>query len=177
MARLAWAYSSPRRVRICSLSASRVSTPKRLASASSISAGFGAFTRLDGHREGRLLAGEVLGAVALGEGDLDLRLVAGLHADELLLEAGDEAARAEHQREVLGGAALEGLAVDLAVEVDHHLVAVGSALRPRPAVLEVLGRGGEVGERLVDGGVLDLATSFSSSISAKATSGTWGSAS
>ena len=99
--------------------------------------------RLHRHREARLLAGEVLGAVALREGHLHLELVAGLRADELVLEARDEALRAEHQREVLGRAALELDAVDRALEVDDHLVAV-LGLRALLAVLVVLGRGREV---------------------------------
>jgi hypothetical protein len=47
-----------------------------------------------------------------------------LAPDQLLLEAGDELARAQHQFHVGGRAALEGLAVHAADEVDHHLVAV-----------------------------------------------------
>ena len=62
-------------------------------------------------------------AVILGEGQLDGLLVARLHADELLLEARDELLGAEHQVGVARRAALEGLAVDLADEVDGHPVA------------------------------------------------------
>ena len=66
--------------------------------------------------EGRGLAGQLLGVV-LGEGDLDILLFAGLETDQLILEAGDERAGAERQGVALGLAALEGLAVDIAVKV------------------------------------------------------------
>ena len=86
--------------------------------------GLGFLHGLDGHVEDGGLTGQVLGLVLLGEADLDGLLLTDLHADQLLFEAGDERARAQGQRVVLGGAALEGLAVHLAEEVDHHLVAV-----------------------------------------------------
>ena len=58
------------------------------------------------------LAGEVLGLVVVGEGDLDRALLAGAGALELLLEAGDQAAGAELEQVAAGLAALERLAVD-----------------------------------------------------------------
>ena len=77
----------------------------------------------DGDVEGGFLAGQMRRAVVVGEGDGDLLLVAGLGADQLVLEAGDEFLRAEDQR--LGGAraAVEGDAVDLADIVDGDAVA------------------------------------------------------
>jgi hypothetical protein len=68
-------------------------------------------------------------AVLLGEGDLDDLLVAGLGADELLLEALDELAGAELEQVVAALAAGEVvafavLALDRALEVDHDEVAV-----------------------------------------------------
>ena len=57
-----------------------------------------------------LLAGEIPGVV-LGEGDVDVLLLTGLHADDLILKAGNEAARADLQLVVLALAALEGNAV------------------------------------------------------------------
>ena len=69
------------------------------------------------------LAGQ-LGGVVLGEGDVDVLLLAGLHADELLLEAGDEAAGADLQIEVLALAAIEGHAVVKALEIDVGGVAL-----------------------------------------------------
>ena len=54
---------------------------------------------------------------------LTLALVAGLGADQLVLEARDQLARAELDRHVLARAAFERLAVDLAVEVDDDEVA------------------------------------------------------
>ena len=46
---------------------------------------------LDGDREDGGLPRHLVGAVVLGEGDLDVALVARARAGELLLEAGDEA--------------------------------------------------------------------------------------
>ena len=63
-------------------------------------------------------------AIVLGERHLDLFLVAGLGADKLVLEAGDELAGAQDELGVGVGAALEGLAVDLAGVVHGDLVAV-----------------------------------------------------
>ena len=74
--------------------------------------------------EGRGLAGQLLGVVVLGERDLDGLLVAGLRADELILEAGDERAGAEVEVVLLRLAALKRLAVDKALEVDDNGVAV-----------------------------------------------------
>lgn len=44
--------------------------------------------------EGGVLAGQLLSLVLLGELDVDVELLAGLVADDLLLEAGDEGAGA-----------------------------------------------------------------------------------
>ena len=62
--------------------------------------------------------------IVLREVDVDGLFLARLRAEQLFLEAGDELARAQPQDEPLGGAALEGLAVDAADEVDRDLVAV-----------------------------------------------------
>ena len=89
------------------------------------------------------------------EGDVELLLVADLDADQLVLEARDQLARAEHDRHVLAGAAVERDAVDLADEVDHHLVAVGGLV----ALLGVLVAGlrrGELLQLLVDRLLVDL---------------------
>ena len=77
---------------------------------------------LDGDLEGGLLAGQ-LRNIVLGEGDDDVALVAGLHADDLLLKAGHERVRAELDIIVLGRAAVELLAVDEAGEIDRGVVA------------------------------------------------------
>ena len=58
-----------------------------------------------------------------GKGHVDRALVAGLGADQLILEARDQPARAELDRHVLALAAVERLAADLAVEVDDDEVA------------------------------------------------------
>ena len=56
--------------------------------------------------------------VVLGEGHVDVALLAGAHADHLLLEAGDELAAAELEIEAFALAAVEGHAVDEAFKVD-----------------------------------------------------------
>ncbi len=65
----------------------------------------------------------MLGAVFLREGHVEDALLAGGGAEKLFLEAGDEAARADGDPAVLIGAALEGLAVDLADIGDGDAVA------------------------------------------------------
>ncbi len=92
--------------------------------------------------EDRVLAGQVGLAVILGKGHLDLYVVAGLGADQLILEAGEELVRAQFEVMALGGAALESLAVDRTGEVDYHHVAVlGPAiLGDRLGALVVLGK-------------------------------------
>ena len=57
---------------------------------------------LDLDREHGVLAGELGVAVVRGEGHVDRPLLAGLGADQLVLEAGNELARAELEPEVLG---------------------------------------------------------------------------
>ena len=63
------------------------------------------------------LTGQIL-VVVLGEGDVDVLLLAGAHADHLLLKAGDKLSGAKLQVEVLALAALEGNAIVEALEVD-----------------------------------------------------------
>ena len=62
--------------------------------------------------------------VVFGEGDVDVLLLAGAHADYLLLKAGNEGMRAQLQVIVLALAAVEGNAVQGAQEVDVGGVAV-----------------------------------------------------
>lgn len=71
----------------------------------------GALDLVQHNLEHRFLAGQLLGAVILGEGDGYVERLAGLVPDELLLKARDEAARAELERELFALAALEGDAV------------------------------------------------------------------
>ena len=100
-------------------------------------------------REGSRLAGQLGHAIGLGEGHPHSALVAGLGADELLLETGDELVRSELQRHVIRRAALERRVVDGAHEADGQLVAIcGLAV----LFLEVLGLGGEAVQRLVRSG-------------------------
>ena len=69
--------------------------------------------------------------IVLRELDVDFLLLADLSADELLLEARDEAAGTDLQRIVLALAALESLAIDKALEVERREVAIsyGRAFR------------------------------------------------
>ena len=60
-------------------------------------------------------------------------------ADNLILEAGDEGAGAQHQRIVLSLAALKGNAIDEALEVDVDGIAVlGLALTGQQTAVAVL---------------------------------------
>ena len=104
---------------------------------------------LDRDVEFGILAGEMRGLVIFGEGDGDGLLIARLHARQLLFEAGDELARTEHQRGVLGGAAFEFFAIHAADEIDDQLVAIGGLLALR-RVLVALIVAGELLQHLVD---------------------------
>ena len=86
--------------------------PASTAKSSSSSGSRFSLTSLTSTANDGLLAGEVLGLVVLGEGHLDLALVAGGGALELLLEALDQPAGAELEQVAAGVAALERLAVD-----------------------------------------------------------------
>ena len=72
---------------------------------------------LDLDLEHHSLAGQI-GHIILGEGNIQILLIAGLQTDDLILEAGDEGAGADLQAVILALAALEGLAVLEALEVD-----------------------------------------------------------
>ena len=113
-------------------SSSSVSNSEASAAKSSSSSGR-TFSRtsLTSTVEDRVLAGELLGLVVVGEGDLDLALLAGFGAGQLLLEALDQAAAAELEQVVGGGAALERLAVEQALEVDQQRVALGGGALDR----------------------------------------------
>ena len=63
------------------------------------------------------LTGQLL-VVVLGEGDVDVLLLAGAHADDLLLKTGNELAGTQLQVKVVALAALEGYAIIEALEVD-----------------------------------------------------------
>ena len=78
---------------------------------------------MDLHLEDHGLAGQV-SVIILGESDVNVLLVAGLHADDLLLKAGNEAVRTQLQAVVLALAAIKRLAVQEALEVDDSGVAL-----------------------------------------------------
>ena len=68
-------------------------------------------------------------------------LVVRLGADQLVLEARDQAARAELDRHALALAALERLTVDLALEVDDDAVADRRLVRRRGGIVALLAGG------------------------------------
>ena len=96
-----------------------------MASASSIVNSPGALDELGGDVEFGVLTGEAGRLVVLGEADLHELLVAGLHAGDLVLEAGDEAVRAELHLDALALAAVKLDAIDAANEIHRHPVALG----------------------------------------------------
>src|SRR5207244_3893467 len=79
---------------------------------------------LDRGGELRVLPRQVLGAVVLGERHVERALLPRARAEQLLLEAGDEPARAEFDHLVAALAALERLAVQGAFVVDDDEVAL-----------------------------------------------------
>ena len=91
-----------------------------------------------------LLAGQFCALVVGGEGDLDFAGLALLHADQLLFEAGDELARADGQVRMVGRAAIERLAVDLADERQAETVAILD-----DAVVALVGVAAVLGEHAV----------------------------
>src|SRR3954451_9664930 len=64
------------------------------------------------------------GLVGGRESDLDLPGFAYTHADELILETGDESSRSDIHPDVATGTAFERLAIDLAREVDENPIAL-----------------------------------------------------
>ena len=116
-------------------------------------AGDGFLDLLHRNLEHGFLARQIGIAVIPGEGHRDVLAVAGLGADQLVLEAGNEGSRSERQMEVLGLAALELLAVDLAREIDHQHVAIlgGALLLDRLQLAILLGH---AVESLLDGLVI-----------------------
>src|SRR5581483_4604754 len=107
---------------------------------------------LDG--EDRVLAGEALLGIVLGEYQTDGAILARLGADQALDEAGDEARLPYDQLHILALAALERLAADAAHEIDGEPVAVARG----PIRLHLVPRGalGEARQALVDGLVGDI---------------------
>ena len=106
------------------------------------------FLDLDG--ELGVLSGELSGLILGGEGHLDQDLVSRLGADELLLETGNELAGAEGQGGVFRPAALEGLAVHPAKEVNQELVAILGLDRLSLARLVGLAGLRQLGQSLAD---------------------------
>ena len=109
--------------------------------------------RSDLQIERRGLAGEFLGLIIFRESDVDLALFAGLHANNLILETGDQTARAELDRHVAAGAAIERDIADLADEIHHDQIADLRLVR-RLGIVPALLLVGELLELLVDGGII-----------------------
>ena len=79
---------------------------------------------LDGDVEHRVLPGQVLGAIVLGKGDLDFHLIAGIHPDQLVLEARNKTARPQVQGVTFGLAAGEFLAIHPTDKINNQRVTV-----------------------------------------------------
>ena len=109
----------------------------------------GGLHRLDRQVERRRLPLQRIDIVIRRERHLDGLFLAGLHADQLILEPGDQAARSDLHRHVLAGAAVERRAIDLADEIHHHQVA-GRGLVALRGVFPALLLIGELLELLVD---------------------------
>ena len=67
---------------------------------------------------------QVIDGIGIREGDADDELIIGLCADQLVLEARDQAAGADFQRHAGAGAAVERLAIDLALIIEHDEIAL-----------------------------------------------------
>ncbi len=76
-----------------------------------------------------VLAARVLDPVVIGEGQVELDGLVHPQADDMVLPAGDHPVLAQDERQAVGGAAVEWLAVDRAPERDRHQVAL--LRRPR----------------------------------------------
>ncbi len=86
---------------------------------------------LHGDVERGRLAGDARVLVIRGQRQIDVALVARLHADQALLELGRQPAGAELDAVVGAGAVVERLAVDRALEVDDEEVALRRAALDR----------------------------------------------
>jgi len=113
------------------------------------------------------LARQLLRLILLGEGDIEVLLLADAHADHLLLKARDKGMGADLEGLALGRAAREGDAVHGArvievhgVALDHGAILHGNLGRLLPALLLDPGvdlRVGDLGHVLLDGHALVLA--------------------
>ena len=81
------------------------------------------------HIEGSFLTREVFRRIIFGERHGNGLLVTCLRAGELFFEAGNELARADHQRRFFRLATVEFDTVELADEIDDQLIAIGRLLR------------------------------------------------
>ena len=160
--------------RIRPLSWSRSCRPSDLANSSSILVSPAVFTALTVTAKVASLPGQILRRIIGRERHLHFALVAGLGADQLVLEARDQPARAELDRHVLALAALERLAADLALEIhDDEVAGRGCMLLGR--VVPALALAGELlrsarRPRFSSGSTVSR-SSFSSSICGVGTSG------
>ena len=109
-------------------SSSESKPPASMARSSSSSGSRFSLTSLTATAKAAVLAGQVLGLVVVGEGDLHLALLAGAGAHELLLEAGDQPARSRARAGSRGRRRPRTARRRRAHEVDDHVVA---ARRPR----------------------------------------------
>ena len=130
-------------------SSSESKPPASTAKSSSSSGRRFSLTSFTSTRERGVLAGELLGRVVVREGQLDGALLARRGALELVLEAGDQAPRAELHDLAAALAALERLAVDRADVVHDHEVALGGGALDRLERGERLAQALELGLHLL----------------------------
>ena len=147
--RLSAACSCCSRPLTASLSLSSDSRPSDFANASSTVTAPGASTDFAVTSNSASLPASCGVHIVRGKRDLDPPRLAGAHADELILEAGDEGPGADIDADITAGAAFERRAVERAGEVDDHAVALFGlgALAfggERPVLL------GDLVERLLD---------------------------
>ena len=115
----------------------------------------GSLHTLDRHVEDCVLALQIVDRIIIREAHVDLTLVARLRADQLILEARDQPARAELDLHVLAGAALECLAADLSGEVDDDEVADGRGVLSR-SILPAFVLARELLELRIDRGIVGI---------------------
>ena len=110
------------------------------------------FLDIDGEFRG--FSRQILGAVIIGEFQREFDVIARLAPHQVFLETGNEAAFAEHDREILGGAAVEGDIIQGAGKIDDELIAVFGRQRFGRRRIAFMASG-ELSDRLIQRFVVD----------------------
>ena len=103
----------------------------------------------------RRFASQIGRTISFGEGHIHAHSIACRSADQLRLETRDERVRAQNQRIIFASTAIKGHAIDRALEVDRHLIAV-FGLGAFFAVFKALRRRGQVCQSLLHRSVIGL---------------------